>query len=240
MGHPAKSTAKMVVVKYSKYNSRILLVHSCPALTSRPYRALAFATFTAIATAACLAPMALAQPAVAGQGDRALFTDEPPEERGWKGLARLLEALEPAVDTSIPLTPSQITDRISLMLDQGRAAEALEIIEKRKAQYAGNPDPLGNDVQLMFLNARALAALGRHEAAIETYRDMTAKYPELPEPWNNLAAEYVKTGRLEMARQALDMALQANPEYRDARANLGRVQLMLAEESFRAAGVNVR
>ncbi|MFA7669805.1 MAG: hypothetical protein WCX93_10690, partial [Burkholderiaceae bacterium] len=60
-------------------------MHSCPALTSRPYRALAFATFTAIATV-CLAPMALAQPAVAGQGDRALFTDEPPEERGWKGL----------------------------------------------------------------------------------------------------------------------------------------------------------
>lgn len=186
------------------------------------------------------APGALAQPAVSGQGDNALFTDPRPEERGWKGLARLLEALEPGVDTSIPLTPSQITDRISLMLDQGRAAEALEVIEKRKAQYAGNPDPLGNDVQLMFLNARALAALGRHDEAISAYRDMTTKYPELPEPWNNLAAEYVKTGRLEMARQALDMALQANPEYRDARANLGRVQMLLAEESFRAAGLTGR
>jgi len=183
------------------------------------------------------APAAFAQPATPAtvQDGNALFPGDQPEEKGWKGLARLLEALEPSVDTSIPLTPSQITDRISLMLDQGRAAEALEVIEKRKAQYASQPDPLGNDVQLMFLHARALAMLDRHEEAISTYREMTTKYPELPEPWNNLAAEYVKTGRLEMARQALDMALQANPGYRDARSNMGRVQLLLAEESFRAA-----
>lgn len=171
-----------------------------------------------------------------GQNGNALFPEAKPEERGWKGLARLLEALEPDVDTSLPLTPPEITNRIAAMLDQGRAAEALGIIEKRKAQYAANPDPLGNDVQLMFLNARALAALGRHEEAIEQYRDMTARYPELPEPWNNLAAEYVKTGRLDMAQRALEMALHANPDYREARANLGRVQLLQAEESFRAAG----
>ena len=167
--------------------------------------------------------------------DRELFPDEQYEEKGWKGLARLLEAIEPGVDTSIPLTPAQITDRISAMLDQGRAADALATIEKRKAQYAEDPDPLGNDVQLMFLHARALSALQRHDEAIAIYRDMTQKYPELPEPWNNLAAEYVKTGRLDMARQALEMALQANPTYSDALRNMGRVQLLLAEEAFRAA-----
>ena len=177
----------------------------------------------------------LSVPPPLSKSDAELFPDERHEEKGWKGLARLLEALEPGVDTSIPLTPSQITDRISAMLDQGRAAEALAAIEKRQEQYASHVDPLGNDVQLMFLHARALAALQRHEAAIAIYRDMTQKYPELPEPWNNLAAEYVKTGRLEMARRSLEMALQANPEYRDARSNLGRVQLLLAEESFRAA-----
>ncbi|HLU00519.1 MAG TPA: tetratricopeptide repeat protein [Burkholderiaceae bacterium] len=181
-------------------------------------------------------PVALAQPAqpLSAQ-DRELFPDEKPQEKGWKGLANMLESLEPEVDTSIPLTPSQITDRISAMLDQGRAAEALQVIEKRQAQYASNPDPLGADVQLMFLHARALAALQRHEEAIEIYRDMTTRYPELPEPWNNLAAEYVKTGRLQMARDALQMALHANPQYPDALRNLGRVQMLMAEESFRAA-----
>lgn len=189
------------------------------------------------AQAAVLPASANAQPAPSPADNTRLFPESKPEEKGWKGLSRLLEALEPGVDTSIPLTPSQITDRISQMLDQGQAEQALEVIEKRKAQYANHPDPLGNDVQLMFLNGRALAALGRHEEAIAVYRDMTHQYPELPEPWNNLAAEYVKTGRLDMARQALETALHANPQYRDARINLGRVQLLLAEESFRAAGL---
>ena len=200
--------------------------------------ALAVATVALLCTQSALfAPAVAAQPPTpaTAQNNGNLFPNEQPEEKGWKGLANLLETLEPSVDTSLPLTPSQITDRISAMLDQGRAAEALEVIEKRKAQYAGSPDPLGNDVQLVFLHARALAALERHEEAIEVYRDMTTRYPELPEPWNNLAAEYVKTGRLNMARQSLEMALQTNPHYREARANLGRVQLLLAQESFRAA-----
>ena len=204
-------------------------------MKTRPALAAA-ALFCMQAALLCASPaQAQSVPPTLSERDAELFPGEQPVEKGWKGLARLLEALEPGVDTSIPLTPSQITDRISLMLDQGRAAEALQAIEKREAQYAGNPDPLGNDAQLMFLHARALAALQRHEEAIAVYRDMTARYPELPEPWNNLAAEYVKTGRLDMARQSLDMALQANPQYRDARSNLGRVQLLLAEESFRAA-----
>lgn len=190
---------------------------------------------------ACIAAAVLAlggSPAPAqplSEQDRELFPNERHVDKGWKGLAKMLESLEPEVDTSIPLTPSEITDRISAMLDQGRAEEALQVIEKRKAQYAARPDPLGEDVQLLFLNARALAALQRHDEAIVIYRDMTNRFPELPEPWNNLAAEYVKTGRLDMARHALEMALHANPQYADALRNLGRVQLLMAEESFRAA-----
>ena len=226
----------MVVVKYSKTIPGPVPVPTMPTKQIRLALSAACALFIAQG-AFGVGPAAAAQrghPQLS-ERDRELFPEEAAEEKGWKGLARLLEALEPNVDTAIPLTPSEITDRIAAMLDQGRATEALEVIEKRKAQYADNPDPLGNDVQLMFLHARALAALGRHEEAIEVYRDMTIRYPELPEPWNNLAAEYVKTGRLHMAQQSLEMALQANPGYRDARANLGRVQLMLAEESFKAA-----
>lgn len=230
----------MVVVKYSKTTLGSVPVLSSPAPAIRPALAAALlcAQAALLATTGVMAQPAAATTSASGtvSPDDRLFPEERPEEKGWKGLARLLEAMEPKVDTSIPLTPSEITDRIAAMLDQGRAAEALEVIEKREAQYAGRPDPLGNDVQLMFLHARALAALDRREEAIAVYRDMTARYPELPEPWNNLAAEYVKAGRLDMARESLEMALQANPNYRDARANLGRVQLLLAEESFRTAG----
>ncbi|MFW7342885.1 tetratricopeptide repeat protein [Pollutimonas sp. H1-120] len=163
-----------------------------------------------------------------------LFNDPPPPEGGWKGLAKLLEALTPSVDTSVPLTASEITSRISQMLDQGRNEEALEVIQKRTAQLE-QQGGIGTDVQLMFLHGRALAALGRDAQAIDLYLKMTTLYPELPEPWNNLAAEYVKQGKLDMARDALSMSLAANPNYGTAKANLGQVQLMLAQESFRNA-----
>lgn len=163
-----------------------------------------------------------------------LFNDPPPPEGGWKGLAKLLEALTPGVDTELPLTSSQITGRITQMLDQGRSEEALQIIQKRTAQLE-QQGGIGTDVQLMFLHGRALAALGRDTQAIDLYLKMTTLYPELPEPWNNLAAEYVKQGKLDMARDALSMSLAANPNYGTATANLGQVQLMLAQESFRNA-----
>lgn len=151
-----------------------------------------------------------------------LFTEPPPHEGGWKGLANLLEAMSPSVDTSIPLSPSQITDRISALLDQGHNQEALDIIEKRERQLQGQVAP-GTDVQLMFLHARALAALNRPNEAIALYQKMTILYPELPEPWNNLASEYVKQGKLDMARDALTMALTADPHYSTARSNLSDV-----------------
>jgi len=168
-----------------------------------------------------------------------LFVDVPPKEGGWKGLARLLEALTPSVDTAIPLTASQITGRITSMLNSGENQAALDAIEKRIRQREAQGE-IGSDVQLMFLHGRALAALGRNDEAIKVYLDMTTRYPELPEPWNNLAAEYTRQGLLDLAYDALNMALTANPDYPAAQANLGRVQLMLAQQSFeRAATLGV-
>src|SRR5690606_11367512 len=82
-----------------------------------------------------------------------LFNDPPAEEKGWKGLARLLEALTPSIDTALPLSASQITDRISNMLDQGQNQEALQVIEKRMAQLE-EKGGMGTDVQLLFLHGR--------------------------------------------------------------------------------------
>ena len=181
---------------------------------------------------AALSPKVVTTPP-AQPGDE-LFEDVPAPERGWKGLARVLEALSPNVDTSIPLTPSEVTDRIAAMMNSGQYAAALDIIERRAAQRKAE-GTIGTDVQLMFLRGRALAGLERHDEAIEHYLNMTTLFPELPEPWNNLAVEYVRQGNLEMANDALQMALAANPQYATARANLGWVQLMQARQSFQAA-----
>jgi len=163
-----------------------------------------------------------------------LFNDPPPIDGGWKGLAKALQALTPSVDTRIPLTPSQITDRIAHMITQGQYDDALRIIEQRKAQRQ-EQNLMGADVQLMFLEGRALAASGQLEKAIAVYRDMTIQYPELPEPWNNLSAAYTKQNRLDMAENALHTALTINPDYAAARLNLGIVQLISARDSFNQA-----
>lgn len=160
-----------------------------------------------------------------------LFTDPAPPEGGWKAMAEVLDALTPSIDTSIPLTPSQITGRISAMLDAGRNTEALEVIEKRQAQRDAAGE-LGTDVQLLFLKGRALSALGQHNQAIALYQGMTQQFPELPEPWNNLAAEYVRQGKIDLAHDALTMALGINPKFGLAQNNMGKVLLMQAHRAY--------
>ena len=164
-----------------------------------------------------------------------LFNAPPKVDQGWQGLARVLEALTPGVDTSIPLTASQITDRITQMINEGRATEALEVIAKREAQRKASGEP-GQDVQLMFLKARAHAASGNAAAAQAAYLDMTTQYPELPEPWNNLATLYISQGQLDRAQEALSMALRADPNDVTAKTNLAQVHVLKAYDLYRQAG----
>lgn len=178
--------------------------------------------------------MLLTLSAVASPTGHDLFDDPEPADGGWQGLARALQALEPGVDTRAPLSGSQITDRIRQLIDAGDYDDALTAIEKRQVQRE-HDDAIGEDVQLLFLKARAQALSGQHNEASQTYRDMTIQYPELPEPWNNLAAEYVRLGQLERAEQALETALASDPDYTEARLNLGLVQLMLAHETLSRA-----
>ncbi len=153
---------------------------------------------------------------------------------GWDGLARLLEALAPSVDTSIPLSPTEISQRIDGLIRAGRLKEALQTVEARQAVEALRHTP-GTDVQLMFLHARILAEMNRPNEAEAVYLQMTTRFPELPEPWNNLAALYVKRNELEQARRALEMAVMINPKYPIALANLGDVQLNLALRAYQRA-----
>src|SRR3546814_12179574 len=64
-----------------------------------------------------------------------LFNDPPAPEGGWKGLATLLEALTPSVYNQIPLTASQIPDRISELLNPGHNQETLQAIQNRTTPH---------------------------------------------------------------------------------------------------------
>jgi tetratricopeptide (TPR) repeat protein len=198
----------MKVVKYSK---RRLPVTPMP-------------SFRLAALLALLAaPIAVSAQTMGGadtsstQRARLTTLDPIPPETGWQGLANLLDRLKPGVDTRLVPSPSQITDHIESRITSGDNEGALALIQQREAELAGKP---GTDVQLMFQHARVLAALGRTQESIDLYTEMTTRFPELPEPWNNLGALHAARGETDQAREALAMALRANPNYADAQANL--------------------
>jgi tetratricopeptide (TPR) repeat protein len=99
------------------------------------------------------------------------------------------------------------------------------------ARLATNP----RDVQAKFKRATVLARLNRDDEAIAAFTELTEAYPELPEPYNNLAALYAKQGRYDEARNALETATKANPSYGLAYENLGDLYLRLASESYKRA-----
>jgi len=91
------------------------------------------------------------------------------------------------------------------------------------------------DAQAKFKRATVLARLNRDDDAIAAFTELTQTYPELPEPYNNLAALYAKQGRYTEARAALETAVKASPGYGLAYENLGDLYLRLADQAYRRA-----
>jgi tetratricopeptide (TPR) repeat protein len=77
--------------------------------------------------------------------------------------------------------------------------------------------------------------LGKQTEAIETFTKLTEDYPELPEPYNNLAVLYAGQGQYDKARVALEMAIRTNPSYATAHENIGDVYSRLASQAYNKA-----
>jgi Tfp pilus assembly protein PilF len=112
--------------------------------------------------------------------------------------------------------------------EEGDAAAALRTVEMALER-------LPRDVALRFTRAVMQADLGRIEAAMAGFTELTQEYPELPEPYNNLATLHAGRGELDQARAALDEAVRAMPAYALAWENLGDVHLRMAERAWQRA-----
>jgi Flp pilus assembly protein TadD len=126
-------------------------------------------------------------------------------------------------------------------------AYADELAEARKLLRAGNREAAlkqldqalakkPGDQDARFLKGVVLAEEGRLPEAMEVYQRLTQDFPELAEAHNNLAVLYAARGDLERARQSLDMAIRANPDYATAQENLGDVYVQLAARAYERAG----
>ncbi|VUZ27552.1 Uncharacterised protein [uncultured Comamonas sp.] len=117
---------------------------------------------------------------------------------------------------------------VAALIKAGKTGEALAQTQTYLASNARDP-------QMRFLQGSAQSAAGDTQAAIATFTRLTQEYPELPEPYNNLAVLYAGQGQLEEARGALLQAVRNNPDYPVAYENLGDIYLRLAHQAFTQA-----
>ena len=99
----------------------------------------------------------------------------------------------------------------------------------RAQQYLANKP---RDPQMRFLKGLIQQESGKQGEAIATYTRLIEDYPELPEPYNNVAVLYAAQGQLERARAALEMATRTSKSYAIAHENLGDVYARLANQSY--------
>ncbi|TVO69196.1 nuclear transport factor 2 family protein [Denitromonas ohlonensis] len=114
---------------------------------------------------------------------------------------------------------------IQALVARGQFPEAIRVAD---VDLTSNP----TDPQTRFLKAVALTELNKVEEAIGVFRKLTEDYPELPEPYNNLAVLYAQQKSFDKAKAALEMAIRTHPSYATAHENLGDVYARMASQAY--------
>ena len=112
-----------------------------------------------------------------------------------------------------------------------RAGKTAEAAAKADQYLASKP----RDPQMRFLKGVIQSESGRQAEAINTFSKLTEDFPELPEPYHNLAVLYAGQSQFDKARAALEMAIRTNPSYATAHENLGDVYAKLASQAYSKA-----
>jgi tetratricopeptide (TPR) repeat protein len=111
------------------------------------------------------------------------------------------------------------------LLKAGQHPQALERVNK---VLSGKP----RDPQARFLKGLIFAEQGNTKDAIDIFQKLTVDYPQLPEPYNNLAVLYATQGQYDKARGALEQSIRTHPSYATAYENLGDVYAKLASQAY--------
>lgn len=117
---------------------------------------------------------------------------------------------------------------VSQLVRAGKLPEALS-----KADQFLSAQP--KDPQMRFIKGVIQRDSGKINEAISTFTRLSEDYPELPEPYNNLAVLYAGQSQFDKARTALEMAIRTNPSYATAHENLGDIYAKLASQAYNKA-----
>ena len=116
---------------------------------------------------------------------------------------------------------TEVNDKIS----SGQWSAAQTLIERQLQKQPADP-------QIRLMQSQMQTAQGQTAQAIETLQALTQEFPELPEPYNNLAVLYAGQQRFDEAASALALAIRARPDYSLALENLGDVRIAQARQSY--------
>ncbi|MBV8380196.1 MAG: tetratricopeptide repeat protein [Paucibacter sp.] len=119
-------------------------------------------------------------------------------------------------------TPVEAAQKLWFAGQRQEAVAALESALER------SPEQL----QLRFQLGVYTMELGDLAKAEAIFTAMTRDFPDLADPFNNLAVVFAARGELKAAREALEQALNLQPDQPQALENLGDVQLRLAEQAY--------
>lgn len=111
---------------------------------------------------------------------------------------------------------------------QGHQADA-----KKTLESALGEDP--NNARMRFALALMRMESGETAQAETLLRRLTEDFPDLPDPFNNLAVILAGRGDLDAALDALQRAVTLQPEHVQAQENLGDVLLQMAARAYGVA-----
>ncbi|MBC8021671.1 MAG: tetratricopeptide repeat protein, partial [Burkholderiales bacterium] len=140
-------------------------------------------------------------------------------------LAALLLAMAFGASPGAFAAPADDLKEAQKLYGQGKLAPAIEKVDLfLRAQPR---DPQGR-----FLKGLLLTEQKRVPEAIQVFTGLTEDFPELPEPYNNLAVLYASQGNYDKAKSALELAIHTHPSYATAHENLGDIYAQLASRAY--------
>ena len=144
----------------------------------------------------------------------------------------MLLSVAPAVfaQTTVlaPPQPNNDFQEATLLYRGGQYGRALERID---AWLKARP----RDARGRFLRGMIFTQQKKTDEAASVYTELTQDFPELPEPYNNLAVLYADKGDYDKARTLLESAIRANAAFIAAHENLGDIHARLAAASYEKA-----
>ena len=112
--------------------------------------------------------------------------------------------------------------------NNGRYNEALTQIS---TILADNKD----DFRALLLKGNVNKLMGNTDQAVSIFKELIEQYPQMPEPYNNLAVLYADTGQTALAVETLQQVFSTSHSYSAAFNNLRNLYNEMASSAYREA-----